>query len=401
MKVLSIAPRLASMVRQASTATAVPNTQGTIAKIPIHGVMMSERSPIDLLLGIMRPTTDDLAAAIIAAGDAENIDEVLLDVATPGGSPSGGYKISTAVEQVAKIKPVRAVVNGMALSAGYLAITHATEIIAGPMDVIGSIGAIIAVEEQAEGDNGGKVHIVRAGKHKAAGIDGLTEEQKEHLETVAEGLRVEFKSRIESGRGMTAEAAEELADGREFLGRDALALGLITKLKGENDMSDPKEAAPAAGAEQGMWAKVFSAFSTQEKKLDAIDASNKAQMEALSKKLEASEAKSAQLEAETRITTLMAGCSPVVNTDETRAILAAAAGQMVGDKHLDETIMASLNATAPKPTGINKEIAGDDGFESIKSELSESQIKMLRGMGHSAEDIKKTQAKLQLKAEAN
>ena len=56
----------------------------------------------------------------------------ILDLDTPGGEANGAFEAAQAVRDVAARKPVIAIANGMAASAGYALASGATQIIAAP-----------------------------------------------------------------------------------------------------------------------------------------------------------------------------------------------------------------------------------------------------------------------------
>ena len=394
MEILSIAPGSAYMMSQTSTSTAVPETIGDIAVIPLKGAIRGSVSILDLLEGGSGMTGGQVANAIISAADDDSISKIKIPTDSPGGEPGPSDQIRAAVKYATSKKPVISEVTGMACSGAYLAISPSTEIIAGPMDVLGSISVLVQIRDTTalEESVGIKTHVFRTGKHKAAGIDGLTEEQAEQIEKVAMGLHGEFVSSVADGRGLPLKAVEKLADGREFLGREALALGLITKLKGDKSMSKQNEGAPADGAEQGILTRIWNAVSKQEAKIEAIGASNQASMEALNKKLEASEAKTAKLEAKAHVKTLMAGCSPIIDTKKHRAALLAVKGIEIDGQPADEVLYGMLNAAAPTPD-MGEADAGDDGDQSIRSRHNESDLAQLQKLGIDRAEVTRLEVK--------
>ena len=65
------------------------------------------------------------------------------DLDTPGGEANGAFEAAQAVRDVAARKPVIAIANGMAASAGYALASGATRIIAAPSAISGSIGVAL------------------------------------------------------------------------------------------------------------------------------------------------------------------------------------------------------------------------------------------------------------------
>jgi len=58
----------------------------------------------------------------------------------------------------------------------------------------------------------------------------ITEEQVGEFQRLVDGFQADFLAMIRRGRGMTQSALKPLADGRLFLAREAVSLGLIDKV---------------------------------------------------------------------------------------------------------------------------------------------------------------------------
>ena len=74
--------------------------------------------------------------------------------------------------------------------------------------------------------------VVRSGEHKGAGFSGakLTPDQHAELKRRIDIQARHFVAAIVRGRGMTVDKANELADGRVFIGREAIAAGLADRV---------------------------------------------------------------------------------------------------------------------------------------------------------------------------
>lgn len=66
---------------------------------------------------------------------------IVIDMESPGGEAIGAFEAAAIVRQVARVKPVYAVVNGLAASAGYALASGATRIITMPTGISGSIAS--------------------------------------------------------------------------------------------------------------------------------------------------------------------------------------------------------------------------------------------------------------------
>ena len=180
-------------------------------------------------------TTLELTAAIANAARDEDVKEIVILVDSPGGSVDGLTELVDTVKAAAATKPVIARIEGMAASAALQAISHATRIEAGRMDMIGSIGTRLMLLDSSEffEKQGLKTIAIDTGEFKSAGADGLeiTEEQIAHFQHIVDGFFNDFIKSISKGRGMTEAKVREIADGRMFFAEEAKANGLIDTIR--------------------------------------------------------------------------------------------------------------------------------------------------------------------------
>lgn len=180
-------------------------------------------------------STKDTATAVRAAKDDETIENIVIVFDTAGGSVSSLDALGDEIAAAAKQKRVIAQVDGLLASAGYYAASHATEIRAGAMDLIGSIGTRITLVDTSKmyNDAGVKVIAVDTGEYKSAGMEG-TEITKNHIadfQRIVDGYFADFKRRVMDGRGMNEKQFADVADGRVFFGNESVSLGLIDAVK--------------------------------------------------------------------------------------------------------------------------------------------------------------------------
>jgi signal peptide peptidase SppA len=89
------------------------------------------------------------------------IGGILLHVDTPGGEVSGAYPLAGIVSQVAKEKPVWAVVDEAAWSAGYLIASQCNRILLSENGSVGSIGiCLVHVDESGKDSKDGREYTI-------------------------------------------------------------------------------------------------------------------------------------------------------------------------------------------------------------------------------------------------
>jgi protease-4 len=170
--------------------------------------------------------------------DDASVAAVLIHLDTPGGAVSGGEGMHDAVEQLAARKPVVAVMDGTAASAGYMIAVAAPYIVARDSTLTGSIGVILEL-----GDMQGLLDKIgiRADQLVSGPLKGqpsfthpISPEGREVLQALVMDLYDQFVGMVARGRHMDQAAVQKLADGRAYTGRQAKTLGLVDEIGGED-----------------------------------------------------------------------------------------------------------------------------------------------------------------------
>ena len=200
-----------------------------VAVIPLEGVMMKRPTLFQAFFG--GASTQLVQQAVEMAAADEAITAIVIRVDSPGGSGDGIAELSDAVFAAAERKMVVAHVSGMAASAALWAVAGADRIITGKLDMVGSIGTrMLLFDVSRMFENAGiKPVVIDTGEFKSTGAAGvpITDRQIEHLQSIVDTFFDEFVSAVSRGRGMTDAAVRAVADGRIFMPREALRLGLI------------------------------------------------------------------------------------------------------------------------------------------------------------------------------
>lgn len=164
---------------------------------------------------------------------------VLFDVDSPGGSAVASDFIRRSVLRVREAGlPVVARMGSVAASGGYYVAMPATEIVALPTTLTGSIGVVAGkfVTRRLHDLLGITQEPVRIGA-SAGRLSSLTEFSEEDWHWLNEELdRIyrTFTSLAAQDRGMELDALEAVAKGRVWTGADAHGLGLVDHLGGWN-----------------------------------------------------------------------------------------------------------------------------------------------------------------------
>lgn len=197
---------------------------------------------------------DDVCRDLEELREDDDVKAVVLRVNSGGGSAYASEQIWRQVKLLGAKKPVVASMGGMAASGAYYLSCPASYIFAEPTTLTGSIG-IFGMFPDFSGllteKLGVKFDVVKTNKHADFGTVSrpFSEEEMAYLNTYIErGYRL-FRSRVADGRRLKTEQVEAIAQGRVWLGRDALGIRLIDKLGSLDDAI----AKAAALAKQSKW----------------------------------------------------------------------------------------------------------------------------------------------------
>jgi signal peptide peptidase SppA len=160
-------------------------------------------------------------------GRDPRVQNVILDMETPGGEATGAFEAAQAVRELAAKKHVVAVVNGMAASAGYALASGASKIVATPTGITGSIGVVLLHLDYSEAlaEAGIKPTLIHAGAHKVDGnwLEPLSDSVAKDLQGEVDRFYALFLSTVAEGRGRrTPMTAARATEARTFIGKDAI-----------------------------------------------------------------------------------------------------------------------------------------------------------------------------------
>jgi protease-4 len=174
---------------------------------------------------------DDRNALLDALARDTGVRGVVVHIDSPGGTVVGGEDLYKSLRKIAEVKPVATVMGTVATSAAYMGSVAADRIFAREGTITGSIGVILqsanvnALLERI----GVEPVTIKSSPLKGAPspVEPLTEEVREATRQVVLDFYDFFVGLVEARRPLDAAAVRQLADGRIFTGRQAVANGLI------------------------------------------------------------------------------------------------------------------------------------------------------------------------------
>jgi signal peptide peptidase SppA len=206
---------------------------GDVAVLAISGSMVSKETFYNRYYGMV--SYQEVRNAAIVAAEAGCLG-LLLDIDTNGGSAEGIGELSDFLTEFDRnVMPVYTYTGTKMLSAGYWIGCVGRKIFSSAMALDGSIGVVSAHFSYARmlKEQGIDVTMFRQGEFKALGspYEQLDDKAKADIEGRMGKFYDLFLSHVSNHRGMAVPALiETAAEGRVFMGADAVAVGLVDEI---------------------------------------------------------------------------------------------------------------------------------------------------------------------------
>ena len=180
-----------------------------------------------------------LTRVVTKLADDDDVKALIVSIDSPGGSVAGGESLHDAIAHVAAKKPVVAVMGGLAASAGYMIAVPAARIFAHEATLTGSIGVLLEAPEVSGllAKIGVDTQTIVSGplKDQPSFTHPLSPQGQDVLHGLVMDMYDQFVGMVATGRHMPPDKVRELGDGRAYTGRQALKLGLVDAIGGEQD----------------------------------------------------------------------------------------------------------------------------------------------------------------------
>ena len=172
----------------------------------------------------------------------DNVKAVVFRVNSPGGSADASEQIWHAMKMLQdKGLPVVVSMGDYAASGGYYISCNADYIYAEPTTLTGSIGIFGTVPNLSKLREkvGLDVDAVSTNKHAGLTVNAVTKgmnpQEMALMQNMVERGYDLFTRRCADGRGMSQDDIKKIGEGRVWLGKDALKIGLVDSLGNIND----------------------------------------------------------------------------------------------------------------------------------------------------------------------
>ncbi|CAM3186980.1 signal peptide peptidase SppA [Streptobacillus ratti] len=182
-------------------------------------------------------TYNNMLEKIETLQEIKNLKGVILRINSPGGSALESEKIYKELKNLDV--PIFISMSSVAASGGYYISTVAKKVFLNPSTITGSIGVVSMYPTFDEVSNKLGLNIETVNSGVATELfdlkQPLTDELREKLIQSMKDIYIEFKKHVMTARIMTGERLEKIAQGKIWLGNEAVEIGLADKIGGFDD----------------------------------------------------------------------------------------------------------------------------------------------------------------------
>jgi signal peptide peptidase SppA len=198
-----------------------------VAVLEVDGTLVNKNGSLGPDCGMTG--YDGLRTQLMAALQDPEVGAIALYIDSPGGEVAGCFDLAELILGARALKPIWAIVDGLAASAAYALASCCTKITCSSVGMLGSIGVIVAHTDLSKmlDKEGVKVTLIYAGKHKADGnsFNPLAPETEATFQAEIDSLWDQFADLVARGR-KTSPAAVKKLEAQTFLAPAALKLKL-------------------------------------------------------------------------------------------------------------------------------------------------------------------------------
>jgi len=211
-----------------------------VAIVPVDGVIAQRAN---LFTRISGGASAQLVERDIRGALADpQVSAIVLEVNSPGGTVHGTQELADLVDRARAEKPVATFSTGQMASAAYwIGAASDRVVISGDNVFVGSIGVVATHVDRskAEEQMGVRTTEIVAGKFKrvASEYRPLDKEGRAHMQQFVDYLYSVFVNDVAAYRGVAVDRVlSDMADGRVFVGRQAIEAGLVDGVSTLDDL---------------------------------------------------------------------------------------------------------------------------------------------------------------------
>lgn len=203
-------------------------TSNNIAVLRVEGTIIDGESDEENVGG------DSIARLLREAAEDKSVKAVVLRINSPGGSASASEIIREEVEHLQQLgKPVVVSMGGMTASGGYWIASTADYIVADKNTITGSIGIFAAFVTLEKSLANLGIHSDGVKTSPLASMSPFTALSQEYSDVIQMSIEHgydQFISLVAKGRNLDKTQVDNIAQGRVWLGEEALKHKLVDQL---------------------------------------------------------------------------------------------------------------------------------------------------------------------------
>lgn len=227
---IDLAAVAAKIGRPLNNNRTITSRQQGVTVIDIQGPIAKK---MNLLTDISGGCSSQLVmAAFNQALDDTDVKGIILNIDSPGGTVDGTGELADLIYQSRGKKPIICFSDGMIASAAYWIASACDKIfISGDTNPVGSIGVVAAHRDYSglETQRGVKTTEISAGKYKrvSSQYEPLSADGRSEIQSKVDYLYTVFVDAVARYRRVsTKRVLSDMADGRIFIGKQAIKAGL-------------------------------------------------------------------------------------------------------------------------------------------------------------------------------
>lgn len=322
-----------------------------VAILPVVGLIAKRMSLMTQICGGV--STQIFESDLQTALDDPVVRAILLLVDSPGGAVDGTQAAAHAVRAAALQKPMATLADGEICSAAYwIGSATGNVYLADDTTFAGSIGVVVEHEDWSkyEENLGVKVTDITAGKYKriASEHEPLSQEGRATIEDQLDHIYTVFVDEVAQNLGTDPETVlSQMADGRVFLGQQAISAGLAIAIKSQPDVL-ALLSARADAMESGAQAPSMKGASMDKVTVCGVECATQEAVNTAVQSAIAQASQKAVAEAQAKAAAELQAKTLEAATNERERILAVEANAMPGHEKLIAEMKADGKTTGPE-----------------------------------------------------
>lgn len=218
-------------VMQARRSSPEYRVNKSTAIIPIYGTLVNRARGLSALSGIT--SYESIRAQFDDAMASPDIDNILLDIDSPGGEVAGVFDLVDHIYASRGRKPITAMINERGYSAAYAIASAADQIILTRTAGVGSIGVIMLHVDRSEANKKAGITYtpIYAGERKIDGSPNapLSDKARTDAQTLVDSVYSLFISTVSRNLGLS-ESTIRKTQAATYHGQSAIDIGLAHRI---------------------------------------------------------------------------------------------------------------------------------------------------------------------------